>query len=125
MRRLLKLLAALRAGALMFALVAGAGALFLMHRYGTGLPDYRQLADYQPPTVTRLHAGDGRLLAEFAHEKRVFVPVEAIPKRVIQAFLAAVGVRRHVPDGVEVRARIDHCGSPECGKSAPPGCGQP
>ena len=89
MRRLLKLLGALGAGALMFALVAGAGALFLMHRYGTGLPDYRQLADYQPPTVTRLHAGDGRLLAEFAHEKRVFVPVEAIPKRVIQAFLAA------------------------------------
>jgi penicillin-binding protein 1A len=89
LRKLLKLLGALGAGALMFALVAGAGALFLMHRYGTGLPDYRQLADYQPPTVTRLHAGDGRLLAEFAHEKRVFVPVEAIPKRVIQAFLAA------------------------------------
>jgi penicillin-binding protein 1A len=89
LRRLLKLLGTLGAGALMLALVAAAGALFLMHRYGTGLPDYRQLADYQPPTVTRLHAGDGRLLAEFAHEKRVFVPVEAIPKRVIQAFLAA------------------------------------
>ena len=39
--------------------------------------------------MTRVHAGDGRLLAEFAHEKRVFVPVEAIPRRVIQAFLAA------------------------------------
>jgi penicillin-binding protein 1A len=89
LRRLLKLLGALGAATLMLALVAAAGALFLMHRYGTGLPDYRQLADYQPPTVTRLHAGDGRLLAEFAHEKRVFVPVEAIPKRVIQAFLAA------------------------------------
>ena len=70
-------------------LAAGGGALYLMHRYGAGLPDYRQLADYQPPTVTRVHAGDGRLLAEFAHEKRVFVPVEAIPRRVIQAFLAA------------------------------------
>ena len=78
MRKLLKLFGGC-AGALLFALVAGAGALLLMHRYGTGLPDYRQLADYQPPTVTRLHAGDGRLLAEFAHEKRVFVPVEAIP----------------------------------------------
>jgi penicillin-binding protein 1A len=89
LRKLLKLFGALCAGGLLLVLVAGAGALFLMHRYGTGLPDYRQLADYQPPTVTRLHAGDGRLLAEFAHEKRVFVPVEAIPKRVIQAFLAA------------------------------------
>ena len=35
----------------------------LLHRYGSDLPDYRQLADYQPPTVTRVHAGDGRLLA--------------------------------------------------------------
>ena len=78
MRRLLKLFGAL-----------GVGALARPGRRGwcavprpplrRGLPDYRQLADYQPPTVTRLHAGDGRLLAEFAHEKRVFVPVEAIP----------------------------------------------
>ena len=58
-----------------------------MHRYAAGLPDYRQrrLSAADP----RVHAGDGRLLAEFAHEKRVFVPVEAIPRRVIQAFLAA------------------------------------
>lgn len=53
------------------------------------LPEYRQLQDYNPPVVTRVHAGDGRLLAEFASEKRVFVPVTAIPKRVIGAFLAA------------------------------------
>jgi penicillin-binding protein 1A len=101
LRKLLKLFGALGAGALMFALVAGAGALFLMHRYGTGLPDYRQLADYQPPTVTRLHAGDGRLLAEFAHEKRVFVPVEAIPKRVIQAFLAAEDKNFYLHPGID------------------------
>jgi penicillin-binding protein 1A len=89
LRKLLRVLGALCAGVLVLALLAGAGALYLLHRYSAGLPDYRQLADYQPPTVTRVHAGDGRLLAEFAHEKRVFVPVDAIPKRVIQAFLAA------------------------------------
>src|SRR5262245_53951603 len=81
-----------------------------MHRYGTGLPDYRQLADYQPPTVTRMHAGDGRLLAEFAHEKRVFVPVEAIPKRVIQAFLAAEDKNFYSHPGIDplsvVRAAV-------------------
>ena len=89
LRKLLKVVGVLSAAGLVLALVAGGGALFLLHRYSAGLPDYRQLADYQPPTVTRVHAGDGRLLAEFADEKRVFVPVEAIPKRVIQAFLAA------------------------------------
>ena len=72
------------------ALIAAGGAgIYLLHKYGNDLPDYRQLADYQPPTVTRIHAGDGRLLAEYAQEKRVFVPVEAMPKRLIEAFLAA------------------------------------
>ena len=89
LRKLIKVLGVVSAGVIVLALIAGAGALYLLHRYSAGLPDYRQLADYQPPTVTRVHAGDGRLLAEFAHEKRVFVPVDAIPKRVIQAFLAA------------------------------------
>ena len=65
------------------------GALFGLWHYSKGLPEHRQLADYEPPTVTRVHAADGRLLAEFATEKRVFVPIEAIPKRVINAFLAA------------------------------------
>ena len=53
------------------------------------LPDHRQLADYEPPTATRIHAGDGRLLAEYARQNRVFVPSEAIPERVKQAFIAA------------------------------------
>lgn len=71
------------------ALVAvGAGVYGLWH-YGRDLPDYKQLADYEPPTVTRLHAGDGRLIAEYAKERRVFVPVSAMPRRVKQAFIAA------------------------------------
>jgi penicillin-binding protein 1A len=70
--------------------LAGAGAvLAVLWHFGRSLPDYQQLADYEPPTVTRVHAGDGRLLAEFAREKRVFVPIAAMPKRVIKAFIAA------------------------------------
>jgi len=74
---------------ILLVLAAGGGGIYLLHKYGNDLPDYRQLADYQPPTVTRIHAGDGRLLKEYAQEKRVFVPVEAMPKRLIEAFLAA------------------------------------
>ncbi len=62
------------------------GALFY---FGQGLPDYKALADYEPPIVTRAYASDGRLLAEFATEKRVYMPIEAVPPLVISAFLAA------------------------------------
>ena len=54
-----------------------------------GLPNYDQLAKYEPPITTRVHAGDGALIAEFAREQRVFVPIEAIPDRVKNAFLSA------------------------------------
>lgn len=67
---------------------AGAGVYMLWH-YGRELPDYKQLADYEPPTVTRVHAGDGQMIAEYAREKRVFVPISAIPRRVTNAFVAA------------------------------------
>ncbi len=69
--------------------VAAAAAFYGLYHYGRGLPDYRQLAEYKPPIVTRVHAGDGRLMAEFARERRVFVPVRAMPKPVIRAFLSA------------------------------------
>ena len=76
---------------LLFVLVlaGGGGALYIFHEYGRDLPAYAQLADYQPPITTRVHAGDGRLLTEFAREPRVFVPVDAVPQRVIHAFIAA------------------------------------
>ncbi len=76
-------------GLVVSAAVAAGGAFALFYHYGRGLPDYKQLADYNPPMVTRVYAGDGRLLAEYAREKRVFVPIAAIPKRVIKAFIAA------------------------------------
>ena len=74
---------------LLGVVAAAAGSVYLFYHYGRDLPDYQQLADYEPPTVTRVHAGDGRLLAEYAIEKRVFVPIQAMPKRVINAFLSA------------------------------------
>ncbi|MBL8661430.1 MAG: transglycosylase domain-containing protein, partial [Candidatus Odyssella sp.] len=57
--------------------------------YGRDLPDYQKLANYEPPIVSRVYAADGRLIGEFASEKRIYVPFESIPKRVWQAFIAA------------------------------------
>ncbi|MFP6740574.1 MAG: penicillin-binding protein 1A [Alphaproteobacteria bacterium] len=86
---MIRLLAVLSAVFLLSVVAAAGGGLYLLHYYGRGLPDYKQLATYEPPTVTRVHAGDGRLLAEYSTEHRVFVPVAAMPKRLINAFLAA------------------------------------
>lgn len=72
-----------------FGLAGVAGGFYALHHYGRGLPDYKQLADYEPPMVTRIHAGDGRLMEEYATEKRIYVPVQAIPRRIVNAFLSA------------------------------------
>lgn len=53
------------------------------------IPDYRQLENYEPPVTTRLFAGDGQVMMEYAAEKRLFVPIEKIPDRVKHAFIAA------------------------------------
>jgi penicillin-binding protein 1A len=53
------------------------------------LPDFNDLENYNPPVVTRVHAGDGRFLAEFAQERRIFVPITEIPDIVTEAFTSA------------------------------------
>jgi penicillin-binding protein 1A len=76
------------AGFILF--LAGAGAAgFVIWQVSRELPDYSQLASYEPPVMTRLHASDGSMLAEYAEERRLFVPIDAVPKRLIQAYLAA------------------------------------
>ena len=98
----MRLLASLIGLLILLALGAGGGALYLFYHYGRDLPDYRQLADYDPPTVTRVHAGDGRLLAEYATEKRVYVPIDAIPRRVVNAFLSAEDKNFYSHPGIDV-----------------------
>ena len=57
--------------------------------YSKDLPDYSQLQDYEPPVMTRVHAADGALLGEYSKERRLYLPIQAVPKPVINAFLAA------------------------------------
>ena len=74
---------------LILGVMGAGGAIYVFQKFGQDLPEHRQLASYEPPVMTRVHAGDGRLLAEYAIQKRVFVPLTAMPKRVLNAFLAA------------------------------------
>ena len=75
-------------GALVFVIGAAAAALVVWH-YQQDLPDYTQLRNYEPPVMTRVHAGDGSLLAEYARERRLYLPSTAIPPLVKEAFISA------------------------------------
>lgn len=69
--------------------------------YSKDLPDYRQLEVYEPLITTRLYANDGQLLAEYAEEKRIFVPISSIPKPVINAFLSAEDKSFYTHGGID------------------------
>jgi len=89
MRLLLRFMGFLfAAGTIVFLVGVGAISGLVWH-YSRDLPDYSQLQDYEPPVMTRVHAADGALLGEYAKERRLYLPIQAIPKQVINAFLAA------------------------------------
>jgi penicillin-binding protein 1A len=83
-------------------LVLAIGAFFyIINSYSHDLPDYKALAHYEPPISTRVHASDGQLTEEFATEKRVFVPIDAIPAKVKNAFLAAEDRNFYTHPGID------------------------
>src|SRR6516225_4486486 len=83
---------------------AGATAVAgLLWHYSKSLPDYSQLQDYEPPVMTRVHAADGSLLAEYAKERRLYLPIQAIPKLVTNAFVAAEDKNFYQHPGVDMQ----------------------
>ena len=57
--------------------------------FSIGLPDYKKLSNYQPPISSRVYSEDNRLIAEYALEKRLFIPYKSIPEKVVNSFLSA------------------------------------
>ena len=88
-------------GAVLFILVAGAFAWYV-ERMSEGLPDYQVLADYEPPVTTRFHASDGQLMAEYATQRRLFLPIQAIPDLVKNAFLSAEDKNFYTHPGIDI-----------------------
>jgi penicillin-binding protein 1A len=89
MRLFLRFLGFLFAAGTILFVVGVAGAAGLLWHFSKDLPDYSQLQDYEPPVMTRVHAGDGALIGEYARERRLYIPIQAVPKLVINGFLAA------------------------------------
>ncbi|MEZ0260717.1 MAG: penicillin-binding protein 1A [Alphaproteobacteria bacterium] len=83
--------------------VIGGGIVIatVLFYFGRDLPDYSALTNYDPPIVTRAYAADGRLLAEFAFEKRVFVPITEVPELVKNAFMSAEDKNFYTHPGID------------------------
>src|SRR5919106_2118865 len=82
-------------------LVVVAGTAGMLWHFSKDLPDYSQLQDYEPPVMTRVHATDGSLIAEYARERRLYLPIQAVPKLVVGAFLSAEDKNFYRHSGVD------------------------
>ncbi|MEL6585836.1 MAG: PBP1A family penicillin-binding protein [Pseudomonadota bacterium] len=93
--------------AITLGVIAGAltiGAILWM--YGRDLPNHEQLAQYTPPTISRIYSGEGRLMDEFARERRLFASAEDIPDLVKQAFISAEDKNFYLHAGYDPRGMI-------------------
>src|SRR5882757_8866788 len=88
------------AGTVLFLAGIAAAAGLIWH-FSKDLPDYSQLQAYEPPVMTRIHASDGSLLGEYARERRLYLPIQAIPKLVTNAFMAAEDKNFYEHGGVD------------------------
>ncbi|MFM7558358.1 MAG: penicillin-binding protein 1A [Alphaproteobacteria bacterium] len=99
-----KTISILFAGVIFAGVLAVSFAFIVFKQFSENLPDYELLKNYNPMITTRLYASDGSLISEFSKEKRVFVPIENIPKNLINAFLAAEDANFYKHSGVDLFA---------------------
>ena len=71
------------------ALLVAAGVWVYLDNLSKDLPDYTALKNYEPPVMTRVHASDGSLMAEYAKQRRMFLPIQAIPDLLKQAYISS------------------------------------
>ncbi len=105
-RFILSVLGALFSWAITAAVFAGLvlGAVFWM--YSRDLPDYEYLANYTPKTISRIYSGEGRLMDEFATERRIFAPIEDVPDVVKWAFISAEDKNFYTHQGFDARGMV-------------------
>ena len=96
-----KTLSSLLSTCFFFAVIGIFIVIVLLMKINRDLPDYHQLENYAPPVTTRLYAGNGQLLAEYATEKRLFMPIDKIPDLVKNAFIAAEDKKFYTHGGID------------------------
>ena len=72
--------------------------------FSSDLPDYKILSNYKPPISSRVHSGEGQLIAEYALQKRLFIPYDSVPRTVINSFLSAEDKNFFSHPGVDAKS---------------------
>jgi len=80
--------------------------LSILWAFSNNLPDYKFLKNYKPPVSSKVYSGDGELVSDFSSEKRIFIPYNAIPKKVINAFLSAEDKNFFSHPGVDAKGLL-------------------
>ena len=98
---LLRLIGYLVGMGMLAAIVIIGGVAWYVHDLTRDLPDYEVLNAYEPPVTTRIHAVDGALMAEYAKERRLYLPIQAVPDMVKQAYLSAEDKNFYNHNGID------------------------
>ena len=84
-----KLIKKLLISLIFFSLFGFIGLFTILWSYSNKLPDYKFLKSYKPPVSSKVYSGNGVLMSDFSTQKRIFVPYNAIPKKIIYSFLSS------------------------------------
>ena len=87
-------------------LLLGLSILSILWSFSNNLPDYKFLINYKPPVSSKVYSGEGELVSDFSSEKRIFVPYNAIPVKVVNAFLSAEDKNFFSHPGVDAKGVI-------------------
>ncbi len=77
-------------------------AVYVIYHYSKDLPDYSHLKRYYPPSITRVYSADAKLIEEYAREHRIFVPISAVPRSLVEAFIAAEDKNFYSHEGIDI-----------------------
>ena len=92
--------------ALFFGTIGLAIVACVIYHYSKDLPDYSQLKRYYPPSITRMYSADAKLIEEYAREHRIFVPISAVPRSLVEAFVAAEDKNFYSHEGIDIMSII-------------------
>ena len=92
--------------ALFFGTIGLAIVAYVIYHYSKDLPDYSQLKRYHPPSITRMYSADAKLIEEYAREHRIFVPISAVPRSLVEAFVAAEDKNFYSHEGIDIMSII-------------------
>ena len=87
-------------------LLLGLSILAILWAFSNNLPDYKFLINYKPPVSSKVYSGEGELVSDFSSEKRIFVPYNAIPAKVVNAFLSAEDKNFFSHPGVDAKGVV-------------------